>query len=283
MKFRKIKLSSLLKELTELPSDWKDETAHEVIQQIEVVMDDLRQLNKKPTKTNLQHYFKTNGIFLDICRLFLGKGQEPVAHTICDILGDQHMGWSRLRKYASEEPQRMAEVMVALGLPDIIQKHLNRQWKTEDILIERYKMSRGRAIAGQKRGRALEDEVEEVLKGISIPFETGVTFVGKKHERAKCDFAIPTKHHPKIVMEAKGFEATGSKLTDFLGDILKIGQAKEYHTYFFLITDGRGWHNRQSDLKKIVEYHQDGLIDMIYTISRLTKLAKDVKHIYEKE
>lgn len=177
----------------------------------------------------------------------------------------------------------MATALAALGLPEIIDQHLSRRWEVEDILIERYKMSRGRAIAGQKRGRGLEDEVATVLSMAGLPFVRGVTFAGKKGETAKCDFAIPTKAKPNVVIEAKGFEATGSKLTDFLGDILKIAQAKDYHMYFFLVTDGRGWHNRASDLKKIVEYHQEGLIDMIYTRQRLDKLAEAVKHIYENE
>ena len=41
------------------------------------------------------------------------------------------------------------------------------------------------------------------------------------------------------MIEAKGYEATGSKLTDFLGDVLKIKQAKGYHTYLLVVTDGR--------------------------------------------
>ena len=101
--------------------------------------------------------------------------------------------------------------------------------------------------------------------------------------KAKCDFAIPTRNSPKVIIEAKGFEATGSKLTDFLGDVLKIGQAKKYHMYVFVVTDGRGWHNRRSDLQKLVDYQNDGLIDMIYTRCNLPRLASDVKQICENE
>jgi hypothetical protein len=115
----------------------------------------------------------------------------------------------------------MAQVMIDLSLPQIISEQLSRQWSVEDVLVERYRLTRGRALAGQKRGRSLENEVETVLRGVDVPYVRGVTFVGKKGAKAKCDFAIPSKNHPKIVMESKGFEATGSKLTDFLGDILK--------------------------------------------------------------
>ena len=110
-----------------------------------------------------------------------------------------------------------------------------------------------------------------------------MSFVGKQGETAKCDFAIPGRENPQVVIEAKGFEATGSKLTDFIGDVLKIAQAKDYHMYFFLVTDGRGWQNRVSDLKKLIGYQHEGLIDMIYTRRGVDELAKAVKGILAKE
>jgi hypothetical protein len=283
MKLMKISLEQLLGELSELPSDWVDDAARDLIQCIHRSVQRLRRLKRIPTQEDLEEAFESEPAFLDVCRLFLDKGQESVAHMICDILGGRRMGWQRLRRLASEDSDRIAKVMVELGIPEIIQQGILRKWRVEDVLIERYKMSRGRAIAGQRRGRDLEDEVESILQKTKVPFERGVTFVGKKGERAKCDFAIPAKEHPNIVMETKGFEATGSKLTDFLGDVLKIGQAKDYHMYFFVITDGRGWFHRQSDLKKLVKYHDEGLVDMIYTRARLKQLAKVVKHIYQNE
>ena len=53
--------------------------------------------------------------------------------------------------------------------------------------------------------------------------------------------------------------------------------------YFFLVTDGRGWHNRHSDLQKLVDYQNEGLIDMIYTTAGLSQMAADVKQIWENE
>lgn len=65
--------------------------------------------------------------------------------------------------------------------------------------------------------------------------------------------------------------------------MLKIGRAKTYHMYFFLVTDGRGWHHRVSDLRHLVEYHHEGLIDMIYTQRRLDDMAEAVRQIYDNE
>lgn len=283
MKFKKITLEALLQEIAILPSDWKDEVAGNLLREIEKIVSDLRQLKSTPTLKDFEKMLAQNPSFLDVSRLFLGLGQEPASHLICEKLGKATLNWPSLKSFSIKNPKILAKALCKVGLPELVVEHLSRDWRAEDILIERYKMTRGRAIAGQKRGRALEDEVQAVINKIKIPFERGVTFIGHKGEKAKCDFAIPLKDHPKIVMEAKGFEATGSKLTDFLGDILKIGQAKEYHTYFFLITDGRGWHNRQSDLKKIIQYHHDGLIDMVYTRARLKQLAEDVNSIVKNE
>jgi hypothetical protein len=172
--------------------------------------------------------------------------------------------------------------LVALGLPAIIFADVKKQWTVEDILVDRYKMSRGRATAGQARGRSLEVKVEEVLRPI-VPFESRVTFTGRRGQTAKCDIAIPTRDHPKIVIEAKGFEATGSKLTDILGDIGKIILAKESQMYFFVVTDGRGWAHRTSDLQHVVDHQHVKDVDMVYTSSRLAQLAQDVKHIWEHE
>lgn len=283
MHFEKVRLEVLLGELAELPSDWMDAQAAELVEQMRISVETLRRLGRSVTTDDLTAALRETPEFLDVCRLFLGKGQEPVAHMLSDQLGGRSMTWSRLRSLAHQAPERMAAALSALDLPLVIDQHLSRRWRVEDILIERYKMSRGRAIAGQKRGRGLEDEVGAVLTTVGVPFARGVTFSGKKGQTAKCDFAIPTKARPKVVIEAKGFEATGSKLTDFLGDILKIAQAKDYPMYFFLVTDGRGWHNRVSDLKKIVEYQQEGLIDMIYTRRRLSELATAVRHIVDSE
>lgn len=282
MQLDKVTLEELLGELGELPSEWMDEKAQALVAHIRVSLGRLRALGRAVTEQDLAEELRVDPRFLDICRLFLGKGQEPAAHLICEALGSR-MSWTKLRALARQQPERMAKALAALELPEIVHNHLDRRWQAEDILVERYKMSRGRAIAGQRRGRGLEDEVGAVLQEIGVPFERGVTFVGKKSATAKCDFAIPGRKHPKVVIEAKGFEATGSKLTDFLGDILKIAQAKDFHMYFFLVTDGRGWHHRISDLRRIVEYHHENLIDMVYTRVRLADLAATVKHIHETE
>ena len=138
-------------------------------------------------------------------------------------------------------------------------------------------------MTAQKRGATLEDAVESILMElkdeIGLTFDRGGNFVGSSGEEAKADFTIPSREVPHIIIEAKGYEATGSKLTDVLGDILKVLKAKDENSHYFFVTDGIGWHRRLSDLKKIVEHHQHGNIEMIYTMSTLPDLKKAIQEI----
>ena len=283
MKFTPVHLAPLLAEIAELPEGGVDPVSTQVVAAIPPCLERLRQRIQPLTAGDLEEEFRHNAVFLDVCRLFIGRAQEPVAHEICSHLGRSSGNWADLKKAARRDPAKMAAVMVALELPGLIADQLHRVWRADDVLVERYQLTRGRAMSGQSRGRSLENDVDRVLAELGVSCEKRKTFTGREGKQAKCDFAIPSKTHPKIVIESKGFEATGSKLTDFLGDVLKIGEAKAYHMYFFVVTDGRGWHNRESDLKRLIGFHHDGLIDMIYTRARLAELGRDVKHICENE
>ncbi|HEX7153183.1 MAG TPA: DpnII family type II restriction endonuclease [Thermoanaerobaculia bacterium] len=283
MKFKKIGLDVLLSEIADLPSEWMDDEARHLVAGIPAVLERLRTIGPALDATGLATVLKEEPLALDVLRLLAGEAQEPMAHRICDVLHGKRRGWGALRALARKSPDEMAAALAAIGLAERVREQVWRQWTIADVLIDRYKLGRGRAIAGQSRGRGLENEVEVILRGISVPFESRVTFTGAGGVTAKCDFAIPTRNEPLIVIEAKGYEATGSKLTDFLGDVLKIKQAKAYHMYLFVVTDGRGWFNRQSDLKRLIELHEEGIVEMIYTRARLSQLAEHVKQIWETE
>jgi hypothetical protein len=102
-------------------------------------------------------------------------------------------------------------------------------------------------------------------------------FVGVKGEFAKCDFAIPGKNSPYIVIESKGYGATGSKMTDVIGDIEKIIAAKRQDTALLFVTDGIPWRNRLSDLRKIVEYQNQGFITRIYILTMAQQFEVDLR------
>lgn len=113
----------------------------------------------------------------------------------------------------------------------------------------------GRAIAKRtrqrdrraKRGRGVEDFAESIVKKVfGQNFQVRCTFNGPRGQLAKCDLAIPSKREPRILIESKGYGATGSKMTDILGDIRAIIASKRPDTAFLFVTDGLTWKQRRS-------------------------------------
>jgi hypothetical protein len=97
-----------------------------------------------------------------------------------------------------------------MGLLDAMTKTVNLPVTWSDILVERLRSGRGKAIRGQRRGRNPENFVEEIVRTVfgADNYETRCQFVGQNGETAKCDFVIPTKTDAIILIEVKGYGAT---------------------------------------------------------------------------
>ena len=87
MRFAKVTLEGLLSQFAELPADWRDAAARELLDSIEVSVRALRALRRPPTTEDLEAFLRADPGFLDICRLLLGLGQEPAAHVLSAELG----------------------------------------------------------------------------------------------------------------------------------------------------------------------------------------------------
>lgn len=271
-----ITLEELLEQIEPINVDWMDETAEMVLETTPRVISRLKrsEINQKTIESLLVE----EDYALDLFRLFLDISQDILLNIFKKngIKGD----FRTIRHKCRSQSEKIGEILIESGLIEAIEYHIGRGWKLEDVLLERYKQMRGSAIRGQHRGSALEDAVENVLKEINndkgIPYESRTNFVNSYGKASKADFMIPSRERPKIIIEAKAYEATGSKLTDVLGDILKILEVKDPETRFFFVTDGIGWYRRISDLRKIVEHHQHGEIEMIYTRKTLHQLKRAI-------
>ena len=82
---------------------------------------------------------------------------------------------------------------------------------------------------------------------------------------------------PLVLIEVKGYGATGSKMSDVVGDIDAIIRAKRPDTTLLLITDGLTWKQRQNDLSKLVERQNNGEVTRIYTTTMQDILISDLK------
>lgn len=270
MEFFQQQFDDIIANLSPLDSSWNDETAEKVIAKLKAF----------PTKENhtiddvvklLDEDFE-NGLL--ISRLFLSISKDELETQLSINLGSGGIGLKRYRA----NPTEFISALTDLGLLHKMDEAVNYKPTWDDILVERLKMGRGKAIRGQKRGRDLEDFAEAVIKEVfgEKGYEIRCNFTGATGEVAKCDFAIPNRHQPRILIEAKGYGATGSKMTDIIGDLNIIVREKRHDTTLLFITDGLTWKRRTSDLKKIIAMQNRGQLARIYTTKMVDKFKDDL-------
>lgn len=272
MEFIAQSLDDIVASLQPLTVEWKDDTARRVI----------ARLQSFPIKTaygssDLRVLLDENfddGIL--ILRLFLGFSNDQFVSVMRGVLGDAGIG---VKSYRAN-PDVFLEALLGTGILQAMTTEITREAHWSDVLVERLRSGRGSAISGQRRGRDVEDFVEAIVRKVfGDDFDMRCTFSGPQNRKAKCDFAIPSKSAPRIVIESKGYGATGSKMTDIIGDVEKIIAAKRPDTAFLFFTDGLTWKQRKSDLRKLVEYQNSGEITRIYTSAMARQLDADLRQL----
>jgi DpnII restriction endonuclease len=266
------KLDDILHSLRPLTVEWKDDTARRVIDQLQALpvkkaytIDDVKALLNKDFE---------DGIL--ICRLFLGVSKDQFVSILRGVRGEAGIG---VKAYRANRDAFIADVL-STGLLEAMAVEANRKPHWSDVLVERLRSGRGSAISGQRRGRDVEDFAEAIVsKVFGENFQVRCTFKGPRGQDAKCDFAIPSKAAARILIESKGYGATGSKMTDILGDIRTIIAAKRPDTALLFFTDGLTWKQRKSDLRKIVEFQNSGDITRIYTYAMVEQFEKDLRQL----
>ena len=251
-------IEDIVRTLQPLTVEWKDKVAQRVIERIEALP--VKSLYTEADVAALLDDHFDDGLL--ICRLFLGFSADQFRGMLAGALGERGVGGTRYRK----DRAGFLEGLLSLGILEAMTAEANRILRWSDVLVERLRSGRGSAISGQRRGRNVEDfAVAVVRKVFGENFDVRCNFSGARDRMAKCDIAIPSRIAPRILVETKGYGATGSKMTDIIGDIEKIIAAKRADTAFLFFTDGVTWKQRRSDLRKIVEYQNHGDITRIYT------------------
>jgi len=263
-------LEDVVDSLSPLDVDWMDDKAAAAVAK-------LANLPKKSRydRTDIEALFADSFDVGILCaRLFLALSKDKMDGELRSALG---AGIGSKRFNADRETYLAA--LEGLGLSEAIARAINYQPVWSDILLERLRSGRGSAIQGQKRGRGLEDFAEALVKEVfgEGGYETRCTFVGSGSRLAKCDLAIPARDRPRIVIEVKGYGATGSKMSDIIGDLDAIIDAKRHDTTLLFVTDGTTWKARQSDLRKIVARQNEGKIGRIYTTRMREQFLEDLR------
>jgi hypothetical protein len=272
MEFIAQKLDDIVASLRPLTVEWEDETAHRVIHRLKALP-----VKKAYTADDIRALLDQNfddGVL--ICRLFLGLSKDQFVSELRGVLGDAGIG---VKSYRTN-PGAFIEALLGTGLLEAMAEEANRKAHWSAVLVERLRSGRGSAIAGQRRGRDVENFAEAIVRKVfGKEFQMRCTFSGPRGRDAKCDFAIPSKAAPRILIESKGYGATGSKMMDIIGDIEKIIAAKRPDTAFLFFTDGLTWKQRKSDLRKIVQYQNTGGITRIYTHAMADQFEADLRQL----
>jgi hypothetical protein len=104
---------------------------------------------------------------------------------------------------------------------------------------------------------------------------------GEAEPTAPCDLAIPGGgERARIVVGMKGFNSTGSKLTDAVREIEAMAEVRLPQQYVFAVIDGIGWKSRQADLQRIYALWDRRSIDGLYTLAHLDRFEKDLRDAY---
>jgi len=225
------------------------------------------------TAATLVQFIEAQPEAVPVLGLTVGLTREKLKNVLRHRLGSS--SWTRLTK---EKPAELIAVLDEhYDLVRLLTEQRFEQYNFGDVLVARAG-SRATANLAAVRGRRLEDDLEAVAKALSLPYATRTRFEGRNGQTAPCDLAIPAGNaHAQIVVAAKGFDSTGSKLTDAVREVEQMANHRRPAQFVMAVVDGIGWKSRLSDLKRIHDLWTSNQIDGLYTLERLGDFRTDLE------
>lgn len=226
------------------------------------------------TESALTAWVNDHPSYAYVLALVVGLSQEKFKNTLRHHLGTS--GWITLGQTRPAELIQMLET--EFDLVRMLHVQLDRSYEFGDVLVAR---AGGRVMAsmGSRSGRRVEDEIEAIAHDLGLPCEPRTRFAGRNNRTAPCDLAIPTgQTGAQIVVAAKGFDSTGSKLTDAVREIKEMAAVRLPTQFVMVVVDGIGWKSRQADLRTIYNLWADRSLDGMYTLASLDVFRSDLEN-----
>jgi hypothetical protein len=225
------------------------------------------------TRTSLAELIREHPEYVPALGYAVGLSREGLKNAL-----KHHVDTSGWVKLAQENPQDIISMLDdEYDLVRLVETQRHRDYEFGDVLIARAG-TRATATAAGRRGRRVEDEIEQVVHDLGLPCEMRTRFVGRANEDAPADLAIPAGGaSAQIVVAAKAFNSTGSKLTDSVGEVEAMARVRRPTQFVMAAFDGIGWKNRRSDLQRLYDLWADGSIDGMYTLSTLDRFRIDIE------
>ncbi|MFV8309517.1 hypothetical protein [Mycobacteroides chelonae] len=207
----------------------------------------------------------------NVLGLAVGLSQEQLKNSLKSSLGSS--GWITL---ARKRPADLVNFFEEeFELVRALESQRGRTYGFADILVARAG-SRVTAARSQSAGRMVEDRITDIATDLGLPYVARSSFVGRDGDNKPADLIVPSVADAQIVVAAKGFDSTGSKLTDAYREIADVANHRFAHQYVFAIVDGIGWHSRLADLRRIHELWVSKRINGMYTLSSLDQFRADL-------
>ncbi|HET7327715.1 MAG TPA: hypothetical protein VFJ14_10585 [Nocardioidaceae bacterium] len=203
--------------------------------------------------------------------LTVGLSQEKLKNALRHHLGTS--GWITLALQRADELIDLLDR--EFDLIRLVNVQRDRKYDFGDLLVAR-SGTRGTAARAGASGRRVEDDIEAIVDNVGVPYEVRTRFTGRRGETAPCDVAVPTGATAEIAVAAKGFDSTGSKLTDAVREIERMATVRLPTQFIMAVVDGIGWKSRVADLRRIHELWVQREIDGMYTLATLDNFRADI-------
>ncbi|HEX3959521.1 MAG TPA: hypothetical protein VHZ03_23295 [Trebonia sp.] len=221
----------------------------------------------------LEQWTRDNPQAVPVLGLTVGLSQEKLKNAL-----RQHIGTTGWVTAARERPGEIIAMLdVQFGLVQNLTAQLGRTYSFGDVLVARAG-TRVTAVSASTSGRVLEDRIEAIAVELGLTYETRTRFEGRFGRTAPCDLAIPAGGAAaQVVVAAKAFDSTGSKLTDAVREVEEMAEVRKGNQTVMAAIDGVGWLSRANDLRKIHALWASGEIDGMYTVSTLNRFKTDLE------
>ncbi|GAA12231.1 hypothetical protein [Gordonia alkanivorans] len=221
--------------------------------------------------TGLAAWVRDNPNDVPVLGLAVGLSQEKLKNALRDRFDTS--GWHGL---ARTQPVDLVTWLDAeFDLVRMLRTQLERTYTFADILVARAG-TRATATRAGASGRRIEDEIEDIARDLDLNYTTRSRFVGRNGRTAPADLIVGDPNSADIVVAAKGFDSTGSKLTDAVREIEEMAEVRLPTQLVLAVIDGIGWKSRQSDLRRIHQLWATRQIDGMYTLVTLDRFRTDV-------
>lgn len=221
---------------------------------------------------SLAQWIRENPQWVPALGLSVGLGLEKLRNSLKHHF--ETAGWINLSRSRPRELATMLDEEFDLVRQVRIQRH--REYDFGDILVARAG-TRATATRAGAAGRRVEDEIEAIARDLELDYRTRTRFTGRNDRSAPCDLAVMSEGDEVVVVAAKGFDSTGSKLTDAVREIEEMADVRLPRQLVLAVIDGIGWKSRIADLRRIHDLWVNKQIDGMYSLSNLDDFRQDIQ------